>query len=236
MLSDNIITRWDLMDKKYCDQCGKELDVSAQFCNSCGAPVSYGGQSKKTVGAKLDDIIDSAKSDKSGLLNVKVLLVAVIVLLAIVILFLVFSSGFASDLVDVTGVSLNHKYFYATTTSGQTSDQRPIKGTIEFSFMPTEYLDRVTGIGLQNIQITYSDGQVQNAGYGVFNSHENVYNPHQEYSYNMNYVVDLYSSADDNINAYFQTTHVKAEIIINTTSETNKVVGHIDSDVVPPSK
>lgn len=25
------------MAKKYCDQCGQELDISAQFCSACGA-------------------------------------------------------------------------------------------------------------------------------------------------------------------------------------------------------
>ena len=57
-----------------------------------------------------------------------------------------------------------------------------------------------------------------------------------EYSFSMGYVVNLYDNADDNIDAYFKTTHIKADIVINTTDETNKVIGHIDSDVVPPSK
>ena len=92
-----------------------------------------------------------------------------------------------------------------------------------------------TRFSLQNIEITYSDGQTQQAGSGVFNSHENIYNPHQEYSYSMNYVVNLHSKADDNIDAYFKTSHIKADIVINTTGETNKVIGHIDNDVVPPS-
>ena len=52
----------------------------------------------------------------------------------------------------------------------------------------------------------------------------------------MNYVVNLYTKADDNIAAYFKTNHIKADIVINTTDETNKVIGHIDHDVVPPSK
>ena len=52
----------------------------------------------------------------------------------------------------------------------------------------------------------------------------------------MNYVVKLYTKADDNIDAYYKTNHIKADIVVNTTSETNKVIGHINQDVVPPSK
>lgn len=223
------------MAKKYCDQCGKELDISAQFCSACGAEVL--SVEPETVGAKVDKIIDKTKSTTKGSSNIKLLLIGIIALLAVLILvFALSSGGIGSDAVDVTSVSLDHKYFYATTVSGSTVDERPIKGIIEFSFMPTEYLERVTGIGLQNIEITYSDGQTQQAGSGVFNSHENIYNPHQEYSYSMNYVVNLHSKADDNIDAYFKTSHIKADIVINTTDETNKVIGHIDNDVVPPSK
>ena len=223
------------MAKKYCDQCGKELDMSAQFCSACGAEVSMIEQ--ETIGNKVDKIIDKTKSTTDSSSNLKFILVGIIAVLVILILVFAFSgNGFGSDAVDVTSVSLDHKYFYATTVSGGTVDERPIKGIIEFSFMPTVYLERVTGIGLQNIEITYSDGQTQQAGSGVFNSHENIYNPHQEYSYSMNYVVNLHSKADDNIDAYFKTSHIKADIVINTTDETNKVVGHIDQDVVPPSK
>lgn len=225
------------MSKKFCNQCGQELAGDAQFCPSCGAKAD--SLEKETVGAKVDKVIDKAKSDNGGLFNIKILLGAVIALLVILILVFAFSGGVSlgSDLVDVTSVSLNHKYFYATSNfGGGTDDERPIKGIIEFSFMPKEYLKRVTGIGLQNIEITYADGQTQDVGSGVFNQYHNVYDSHQEYSYSMNYIVDLYPKADDNINAYFDTTHVKADIVINTTDETNKVIGHIDSDVVPPSK
>ena len=223
------------MAKKYCDQCGKELDISAQFCSACGAEVSLVEQ--ETIGNKVDKVIDKTKSTAGSSPNLKFILVGVIAVLIVLILVFAFSgSGIGSDAVDVTSVSLDHKYFYATTVSGGTVDERPIKGIIEFSFMPTEYLERVTGIGLQNIEITYEDGQTQQAGSGVFNGHENIYNPHQEYSYSMNYVVNLHSKADDNIDAYFKTSHIKADIVVNTTDETNKVIGHIDNDVVPPSK
>lgn len=223
------------MAKKYCDQCGKKLDMSAQFCSACGAKVSY--VEKETVGAKVDRIIDKTKSATGNPSNIKLMLAGVIALAVILILVFAFSGGgIGSDAVDVTSVSLDHKYFYANVVSSGTVDERPIKGTIEFSFMPKDYLERVTSIGLQNIEITYSDGQTQQAGSGVFNGHENIYNPHQEYSYSMNYVVNLYTKADDNIDAYFRTNHIKADIVINTTDEVNKVIGHIDHDVVPPSK
>ena len=225
------------MSKKYCNQCGQELDEAVKFCSSCGAKAD--SLEKETVGVKVDKVIDKIKSENGGNSNIKIIVGIIIALLAIVIVVFAFSggAGLGSDLVDVTSVTLDHKYFYATSTfGGGTDDERPIKGIIEFSFMPTEYLERVTGIGLRNIQITYSDGQTQDAGSGVFNEYYNIYDPNMEYSYSMNYVVDLYPKAEDNINAYFDTTHIKADIVINTTSETNKVIGHIDSDVVPPSK
>ena len=223
------------MTKKYCDQCGQELNISAQFCSACGASVP--SVEKETVGNKVDKIIDKTKSGAGDSSNVKFILIGIIAVLAVLILVFAFSAGLiASDAVDVTSVSLDHKYFYANVVSSGTVDERPITGIIKFSFMPKEYLERVTGIGLKNIEITYSDGQTQKVGSGVFNGHENIYNPHQEYSYSMNYVVKLYTKADDNIDAYYKTNHVKADIVVNTTSETNKVIGHINQDVVPPSK
>ena len=44
------------------------------------------------------------------------------------------------------------------------------------------------------------------------------------------------TKAEDNIDAYFKTNHIKANIVINTTEDINKLIGHIDQDVVPPSK
>ncbi|MER2013446.1 MAG: hypothetical protein ABS871_02265 [Methanobrevibacter sp.] len=212
------------------------MDISAQFCPSCG--VKAQSVEKETVGQKVDRVIDKTKSNSKESPSIAVILVIAIAILAILLLVFAFSggNGLGNDLVDVTSVGLDHKYFYATTLSGGTSDERPIKGTIKFSFMPKEYFERVTGVGLQNIEITYSDGQKQNAGSGVFDEYYNIYNPHQEYSFSMNYVVDLYPKADDNINAFFKTSHIKADIVINTTDETNKVIGHINHDVVPPSK
>ena len=223
------------MDKKFCDQCGQELSVSAQFCSACGASVP--SVEKETVGNKVDKIIDKTKTSAGGSSNIKFIIIGVIAVLAVLILVFAFSADvIGSDAVDVTSLSLDHKYFYANTVSGATVDERPIKGTIKFSFMPKEYIERVTGIGLKNIEVTYSDGQTQKAGSGVFNGHENIYNPHQEYSYSMNYVVNIYTKADDNIDAFYKTNHIKADIVVNTTSETNKVIGHINQDVVPPSK
>ena len=227
------------MSKKFCDQCGQELNENAKFCSSCGAKSSP--LEKETVGAKVDKIIDKAKSNNDNSFNMKILIGLIVALAVIAILVFAFSGGngisLGSDLVDVTRVSLDHKYFYANTPfGGGTSDQRPIKGIIKFSFMPSDYLEYVTGIGLKNIRITYKDGQTQSVGSGTFSEHYNIYNPHQEYSFSMTYVVDLYDNAEENINAYFDTTHIKADIVINTTDETNKVIGHIDNDVVPPSK
>ena len=223
------------MAKKYCDQCGKELDISAKFCPYCGSEVL--SVEPKTVGNKVDKIIDKTKSATSNSSNIKFVLIGIIAILIIFIFVFIFAgNGIGSNMVDVTSVSLDHKYFYANTVSEGTVDERPIKGIIKFSFMPTQYLERVTSIGLKNIEINYYDGQIQKVGSSFFNSHENVYNPHQEYSYSMNYEVNLHSNADDNIDAYFKTKHIKADIVINTTDETNKIIGHIDNDVVPPSK
>ena len=37
----------------------------------------------------------------------------------------------------------------------------------------------------------------------------------------------------ENIDEYYAINHIKADIVINTTDETNKVIGHIDEDIVP---
>ena len=155
------------MDKKYCDQCGQELNISAQFCSACGASVP--SVEKETVGNKVDKIIDKTKSGAGGSSNVKFILIGIIAVLAVLILVFAFSAGvICSDAVDVTSLSLDHKYFYANVVSSGTVDERPITGIIKFSFMPKEYLERVTGIGLKNIEISYSDGQTQSSGIFLF--------------------------------------------------------------------
>lgn len=216
---------------KFCGYCGKELGNDENFCSNCGKSVVKSQNPNNNQNLNTSDDFFT-KNNKYFMI-----LIPIAAVLFIVMAVVIFSGGIiGSDLVDVTSVTLDHKYFYATSVSGGTLEERPIKGILKFSFMPKENIDRVTGIGLQNVKFTYANGQMEDGKSCVFNSHENVYVSGLEYSYSFIYQVQLYKLAEDNIHAYFDTTHVSGDIVVNTTSDINKVIGHIDKDVVPPSK
>lgn len=216
---------------KFCGYCGNKLENDENFCSNCGKSVvkSQNPNTNQNLN-KTEDFF--TKNNKYFMI-----LIPIVAVLFIIMAVVIFSGGIiGSDLVDVTSVTLDHKYFYANSVSGGTIEERPIKGILDFSFMPKENIDRVTGIGLQNVKFTYANGQTEAGKSCVFNSHENVYISGLEYSYSFIYQVQLYKLAEDNIRAYFDTTHVSGDIVVNTTSDINKVIGHIDKDVVPPSK
>ena len=91
------------MDKKYCDQCGQELNISAQFCSACGASVP--SVEKETVGNKVDKIIDKTKSGAGGSSNVKFILIGIIAVLAVLILVFAFSAGVSAGAASASSAS-----------------------------------------------------------------------------------------------------------------------------------
>ncbi len=105
---------------------------------------------------------------------------------------------------------------------------------ILINFKPKEDIKDITAIRLENLEVTYQDGSVQPVGNFSFNE-EDVYpilEKDQNYSIPCQYVLDqnLWNESIKLID-FYGNGHVKADMVINTTSETNKVIGHIDDDV-----
>lgn len=92
----------------------------------------------------------------------------------------------------------------------------------------------VTVTKLQNIEITYQDGSVQKVGNFTFDE-TNTYN---EYAKNQNYSLPCIFNFDQSLwngTTHFvdfcKKPHVKGEIVVDTPSESNKIIGHLDNDI-----
>lgn len=99
----------------------------------------------------------------------------------------------------------------------------------QFSIMPKEDIARVTGLSLENVEVFFENGDKENWG-----SYD--YEPDDFYirdvNYDFQFTADLNNSAKT-IEEYYNVTHIKADIVIDTTDESNKVIGHLDEDIVP---
>lgn len=80
----------------------------------------------------------------------------------------------------------------------------------------------------KNIEITYSRWLNTKSRVRSFQWVWEYLQPSSEIFIFNDYVVNLHTKAEDNIDAYFKTNHIKADIVINTTEDINKLIGHID--------
>ena len=105
---------------------------------------------------------------------------------------------------------------------------------ILIDFKAKEDINDINSIELRNLEVTYKDGSVQPVGNFTFNG-DDVYpnlEKDQNYSLPCRYVLDqnLWNESIKLID-FYGNGHVKADMVVNTTSETDKVIGHIDDDV-----
>ena len=100
------------MSKKFCDQCGVEMDVSAKFCASCGAKVDDVVSNDKTATVKVDKAKNDSKNmgfDFSNLNFANILkfgVVGLIIALIIGIIFLNLTWGTISTSIYYTDTGL----------------------------------------------------------------------------------------------------------------------------------
>lgn len=76
------------MGKRFCSECGKEMDENEKFCRACGAPVDSADKNDETVGQKVDNSIADVKNkiaskNTNSKLNIKIIapIVAIIVII-----------------------------------------------------------------------------------------------------------------------------------------------------------
>ena len=121
-------------------------------------------------------------------------------------------------------------------------DAHGIKVTIEL--IPNENIEHIRSLELQNVKIKYENGtevQLENDGFNYDTSDlDNYYfdtlnSLDEDYDYLFTYYspVSYYNDnyEDSNPDAPYEITHIKGDIVVNTTTEDNRVIGHLDSDI-----
>lgn len=217
------------MKKKYCPNCGNLLENNSDVCPSCGNKINGGGKVSSLIG--------------SNILYKPKLITLVILLIIVFISVIAFTSGmFGGDLVDVTYSSIS--IGYSDTPFGgalssldsengedvDTLDYQVGNAVFKFSLMPKESITRITGVSLQNVQVFFEDGGSENWGDFVFKNYKTAYI--QDMNYNFQISKNL-KRTGETIDEYYKINHIKGDIVINTTNENNKIIGHIDEDIMP---
>lgn len=160
-------------------------------------------------------------------------IIAIIVIIAIVGIILIggASNNNVMDLtkIDMEVIVADTPFGGALTNAGMsgTSQVGVVKTT--FSLMPRESITRVTGLEVKDIEVSFENGEKENWGTYSFNSPKDKYIVNSNYDFSISHQIKDGKSLED----YYTVSHIKGDIVMNTTDATNVVVGHIDNDVTP---
>lgn len=222
---------------KFCPNCGNELDENSEFCSNCGNKLNDTSNNdtkqEKQVTPKnfnFNTIMENSKL-------IIIAIVAIIAFLGIISL----AGLFGNDIVDVTSIEMSVSYS-DTPFGGAISSARTMNGldtnyrdyqvgtaVTKFSLMPRETITRITGLALYNTEVTLENGKTEKWGNFKFN-------PKDMYIRDTNYdfrISKTLGETGENIDQYYTISHIKADIVINTTDAKNKVIGHINEDITP---
>ena len=220
------------MIKKNCPECGKPIEEDSDFCSNCGKKVENDNK----------DMSQNNLNIFNSLLSNSKLIIFAVGIIAVIGLIIISSGLFSGDLVDVTSTSLSVGYSdtpfggalsSAAAMNGEDTNYRDYQvGTavFKYSLMPRESITRITGMSLKNVEVSFDGGGSENWGDFYFKSYKTAYI--QDLSYDFQITKTL-KDTGENIDEYYAINHIKADIVINTTDETNKVIGHIDENIVP---
>ena len=105
---------------------------------------------------------------------------------------------------------------------------------ILFEISPKDSLNDVIDLSFENIEVTYSDGSLQKVEGYHFRNGSGELNKDKNYSFPVPYTLDqkLWNESIP-LTEFYGNAHVKADMVINTSTETNKVIGHIDTETTP---
>lgn len=148
-------------------------------------------------------------------ISLKIIIIAVVVLIAIVGAIALFSGG--GDLVNVSDVKMTVKFNYTT--------------DVNFKIIPIETINEVNNIKLKNIEVKYHNGKTQHVDDVTFDS-KNTYVKGKEYGFKFDYTI-----ADDCIGGLDEydfghaTHHIKGDIVMTDVGGNERVIGHLDYDV-----
>lgn len=193
-----------------CDKCGTENTDEDAFCSQCGKPLSK----EKTTN----------KSIKSSKLNLKVIVpIAAIILIAIVG-FTILNSGNDVTVKDVRLTQYNN----------HVSDLNEFIMRYSISFVPNKDIDHITNIALANAEVTWGN-EVRTFSIADFKYNTKDGNNINFKSYDALFKDDIYYFSfellENSVPNRQDISHIKGDIVVNTTTQDNVVIGHVDSDI-----
>lgn len=207
------------LNLKICNKCGAKNIDEDMFCNQCGEPLN-----------KEDETTNNETSDRK--INLKVILpVFAIVLIAIVGFTMLNGGGmgiFGGNDVTVKEVKLD-KYW----SKNLKSDMKYYMN-FDMDFVPKKTIDHIRSFELLNIEITYGDEVVKFRPAKLKYYENNDNNRDIQYGdiiFEDNYYSFTFELKEENITKRTEINHIKGDIVINTTTQNNLVIGHLDNDV-----
>ena len=157
-------------------------------------------------------------------------LILLIVCLTVALSFSVVAAGglFGGDDVTVKKVELV-KYW-----SKNIKSDMDYHLDFDMDFVPTKTIDHIRSFELQNIEVTYGDEVVKfsPAKIKYYTDKDN----NRDIKYGDTIIKDNYYSftfelKEDGVDKRTEIKHIKGDIVTNTTTQDNLVIGHIDNDV-----
>lgn len=118
---------------------------------------------------------------------------------------------------------------YGSSSGTNHTDYQVGMAVTKFSLMPRETITRVTGLAVTNIEVSLENGETENWGTYTFNP-KDLYLQDTNYKFSISKTLE---DSDKSIEDYYTISHIKADIVMNTTDETNVVIGHINEDITP---
>lgn len=211
---------------KFCPNCGNKLDDASDFCSNCGNKMNN-NSSNESKQTKFE-----APNNSNSLMS-KPIIIAIAVIIVLAAIFLIGGAS-SNELVDVTSIDMSLGYYdtpfgqgIASATNGNYQDYQVGSAITKFSLMPRETITRVTGLAVSNIEVDLGNGKTENWGTYTFE-------PKDMYVENVNYDFEISRELGDmgeSIEDYNSISHIKADIVINTTDAKNMVIGHINEDI-----
>lgn len=221
----------------YCSNCGSKLEEGSDFCTNCGTPIKHENKQKSNPSNSVLDN-NSNLNNKLGGMDMGNMIKCIVPIVIIVILLVIGMSLFGGgDSVDVKDVYLSNHIPHRMHSNSQAS------GVVIFSIVPKTDLTHITSIKLKNVEISY-DGYDSDSYESMPLKYDANENDNGGFKYTdalaKNYLYSFYFNFDvtkegldyhQNEEAVKSIKHIKADIVIDTTTESNVVIGHIDSDV-----
>lgn len=141
----------------------------------------------------------------------------------------VVGAGLFGDDVTVKDVQFEKVFVNMTEKNGRCNGYH-----IDFAFVPNVDLMHIRSIKVHNVELTFGD-KVEKFG-DAHVEYETSKDNNADLKYNNMFLKNNYYSfklklADVKFNDPNSLNHIKGDIVINTTTQDNVVIGHIDNDI-----